>query len=124
VGATGGVGEVAEDPLQRRDAAPLASGKRLLGRGRVPDAGDVADDLAVGEVVEDRVDHLGPNPAQRCGPSGEVGIPVVPEAKRQERIRRLVREIGDQVDRLHEPVQTAGGVVGHENQGLHPDPLL
>ena len=29
-----------------------------------------------------------------------------------------------QVDRLHEPVQTAGGLVGHGNQGLHPDHLL
>jgi hypothetical protein len=28
---SGGVGEVVEDPLQRRDAAPLASGERVRG---------------------------------------------------------------------------------------------
>jgi hypothetical protein len=79
---SGRVGEVVEDPPQRRDAAPLASGERILRSCGVPDAGDVAGDLAVGEVVEDRVDHLGRDPTQRCGPSGEVAVPVIPEAER------------------------------------------
>jgi hypothetical protein len=87
---TGGVGEVAEDPPQRRDAALLASGERRLGSGRVPDAGDVAGDLAGGEVVEDRMDHLGRDPAQRCGPSGEVAVPDVPVSERPECSFRLV----------------------------------
>ncbi len=123
-GKTGGVGEVAEDPPQRRDAALLASGERRLGSGRVPDAGDVAGDLTLGEVVEDRMDHLGRNSAQRRRPPGKVAIPVVPQAERHERIGRLVRKVGDQVDRLHEPVQTAGDDGGHANHGLHPDHLL
>jgi hypothetical protein len=36
---TGGVGEVTENPPQRRGAALLASGERRLGSGGVPDAG-------------------------------------------------------------------------------------
>jgi hypothetical protein len=123
-GETGAGGEVAENPPQRRRAALLASGERRLGSGDVPDAGDVPGDLAVGEVVEDRMDHLGRHPAERCGPAGEVGVPGVAEAERHERVVGLVGEVGDQVDRLHEPVQAAGGVVEHGTRGLHPDHLL
>ena len=58
-GDAGGVGEVAEDPPQRGDAALFAGRDGRLGGDHVPDARDVAGDLAVGEVVEERVDHLG-----------------------------------------------------------------
>ena len=94
---TGGVDAVAEDPPQRCDAALLACGERRRGSGRVPDAGDVAGDLAVGEAVEDRMDDLGRDAAQRRGPSGEVAVPVVPVAERPERIRRLRGEVGGRV---------------------------
>ncbi len=54
------------------------------------------------------MDDLGRDPAQRRGPAREVAVPVVPEAERDERVGRLLGEVGDQVDRLDEPVQAAG----------------
>jgi hypothetical protein len=70
---TGGVGEVTENPPQRRGAALLASGERRLGSGGVPDAGDVAGDLAVSEVAEDRMDP-------ESGTAGEIEAPPVSPA--------------------------------------------
>jgi hypothetical protein len=84
----------------------------------------VAGDLAGGEVVEDRVNHLGRGAAQRSGAPGEVGVPGVAQAERQESVVRLVGEVGDQVDRLDELVQAAGGFGGRGDVGLDLVPPL
>jgi hypothetical protein len=70
---------------------------------------DVAGGLAGCEVVEDRVHDLGRRPAQRCRPSGEVGVPVVTQAKRHQRLGRLVRRVRDDPDGLHESEHAACG---------------
>ena len=108
----GSLDEVAEDPPQRRDAALLTRGVRRLGCGRVPDLGDVAGHLTVGEVVERRVDHLGRDPAERRGASSEVAVPVVAEAERRHRVVRLRGEEVDQRDRLGELEESAGDGLG------------
>ena len=104
----GSLDEVAEDPPQRRHAALLTRGVRRLGCGRVPDLGDVAGHLTVGEVVEGRVDHLGRDPAERRRASREVAVPVVAEAERRHRVVGLRGEEVDQRDRLGELEETAG----------------
>ena len=53
-----GIGEVAEDPPECGDRALFARRVGGLGRDRVPDAWDVTGNLAVGKVVEQRVNHL------------------------------------------------------------------
>src|SRR5215471_19461741 len=111
-GEPGSPGEVAEDPPQRRHAALLTRGVRRLGCGRVPDLGDVAGHLTVGEVVEGRVDHLGRSPAERGRASREVAVPVVAEAERRHRVVGLRGEEVDQRDRLSELVETAGDWLG------------
>ena len=101
----GVVGEVTEHPPERRDAPSVTSRQRRLGRDQVPDTRDVAGGLARGEVVEDRVHDAGRDiAAQRGCPSGEIGVPVVAQAERQQRLGRLLSRIGDEPDRLHEPV--------------------
>ena len=110
------VDEVAEDPAQRVDAALLAGGDRRLRRGRAPDLRDVAGHLTRGEVVEERVDDLGGHrAAERGGPAGEVGVPVVGEPQGEHRLVGLVGRVGDDPDRLdeleHPASQRAHGVL-------------
>lgn len=107
-GDAGGVSQVSEDPSHGGGAPPLASGQDGLGSGDVPDVRDVPGDLAVGEVVEDRVHHLGRAPAQRGGAPGEVGVPVVPVPERHDLGGRLRGGVRDHRDRLSEPVEAAG----------------
>ena len=62
-----------------------------------------------GEVVEERVDHLGGNgAAERGGPAGEVGVPVVGEPQGEHRLVGLVSRVGDDADRLDELEHPAG----------------
>src|SRR5207244_4226412 len=78
------------------------------GGGGVPDLGDVAGHLTVGEVVKGRVDHLGRGPAERGSAAREVAVPVVAEAQRRHRVVGLWGEEVDQRDRLGELIETAG----------------
>src|SRR5207244_13049721 len=82
------------------------------GGGGVPDLGDVAGHLTVGEVVKGRVDHLGRGPAERGSAAREVAVPVVAEAQRRHRVVGLWGEEVDQRDRLGELVETAGDWLG------------
>ncbi len=113
-GDTGGVGEVAEDPPQCGDRATFACCVGSLGGDRVPYTGDVTGDLAVGEVVEQRVDHRSRNlAAQRRSPSSEIGVPHVAEAERHDRFGRFVGHVGDDRDGLDQLKEAAGHGLRH-----------
>jgi hypothetical protein len=105
-----GIGLVGQDPPHGSCAAPLAGGEDRFGSGDVPDMRNVPGDLAVGEVVEDRVHHLGRDPPQRGGTPGEVGVPVVPVPECHDLGGRLRGGVRDEGDRLGEPEQSASQV--------------
>ena len=110
----GGIGEVAEDPPQRGDRALFARRVGGLGGDRVPDARDVTGDLAVGEVVEQRVDHRSRHvAAQGRSPSSEVGVPHVAETERHDCFGRLVGHVGDHRDGLDQLEESSTHGLGH-----------
>ena len=112
----GGIGEFAEDPTQCGDRALLARRVGGLWSDRVPDARDVTSDLAVGEVVEQRVNDRSRHvTTEGCGPSGEVGVPHVAETERHDRFGGLVGHVGDHRDGLDELEESSTHGLGHDS---------
>src|SRR3954454_5934872 len=109
--ARASAGVSSKSPRMRRSAATQPRSRAAWaasGCGRVPNLGDMAGHLSVGEAVEGGVDHLGRDPAERRGASREVAVPVVAEAERLHRIVGLLSEEVDQRDRLGEVEKVAG----------------
>jgi hypothetical protein len=123
-GHAGAVGQTTEPSAKDDDAALLAGFGGGLGADQIPHLRDVAGHLAVGEVVEDRVDHLGRDvAAQRRRPPGEVGVPHAGQADGNERIGRFILGVGDHGDRLDQLEEPAGGGRGHRcSLGRYVDP--
>ena len=101
-GEGGSVDAIAEDPPQRLHATHLTSGDRRFRRGGAPHLRNVASHFAGSEVVEERVHHLRRGEAQRRGPSGEVGVPVVREPQGEHRLVGFVSCVRDGTNRLDE----------------------